>query len=654
MSGESGGRFAYRPALDGVRGLAVAAVLAFHGGIGFMPGGFLGVDVFFVLSGYLITSLLLNEHAGTGTIGLLAFWGRRVRRLLPALLLVVVTVVIVSRWLLPPQELPALRWDTVAALTYVANWRMADRGGDYFTATGAPSPLQHTWSLGIEEQFYLLWPLVLAGLLTVRAVRTRPLSGRRRALLLAVCVGGAGASALTAALSYRPDRVDRVYYGTDTRAAALLIGCALAVLLARRVDVPPTRSGQRRLGIAAAAGAALIVWLLVYADGGAAWLYRGGLAVAAIAVAAVIAHAVVAAGAPTARLLALPPLVLLGRISYGVYLWHWPLFAWLDAGRTGVSGPGLFALRCVATLAVAALSYRLLELPVRSGRWPRLRPRPAAAFAGCAITAAAVIGLVVTIPPTVPPAAPIALNVEPAVAAKQSPMHRAGRRPGKEPRITFFGDSVSWSLAAYLPPQKAIKIGVRGVAGCGIARLPRIRYIGEPHPNYPGCEHWDRRWRQGLQADDPDLAVILLDRWELMDRELHGRYQHVGEPDFDAYLAGELKQAIQIVSARLAHVVILTAPYTRRAERPDGRLWPEDQPERVDAWNRLLRTAAEQHHATVIDLNRRVCPDGKFTWRAGGVQIRSDGLHFTPEGVRQWIAPWLLPQLTRTAVQGPG
>jgi hypothetical protein len=203
-----------------------------------------------------------------------------------------------------------------------------------------------------------------------------------------------------------------------------------------------------------------------------------------------------------------------------------------------------------------------------------------------------------------------------------------------------------------MPPQQDVKIGVRGFAGCGIARLPEIRYIGQPHPNYPGCEHWDRRWRQNVRADDPDLAVILLDRWELMDRKLNGRYQHVGEPQFDAYLTAELDPAIQIVSARGAHVVVLTAPYTRRAERPDGGLWPEDRPERVDAWNRLLRIAADRHKATVLDLNRRVCPDGTFTWRAGGVRIRSDGLHFTPAGVRRWIAPWLLPQLARLAMQG--
>ncbi|HEX7744191.1 MAG TPA: acyltransferase, partial [Micromonosporaceae bacterium] len=167
------GHFAYQPGLDGVRALAVGAVLLFHGGVAWLPGGFLGVDAFFVLSGFLITSLLLGERDRTGRIDLVAFWARRARRLLPALLVLLLVVVLVSRVLLPGEELPALRWDALAALGYVANWRMADRGGDYFAQTAAPSPLQHTWSLGIEEQFYLLWPLLFVALLAVSVRRRR-------------------------------------------------------------------------------------------------------------------------------------------------------------------------------------------------------------------------------------------------------------------------------------------------------------------------------------------------------------------------------------------------------------------------------------------------------------------------------------------------
>jgi hypothetical protein len=301
---------------------------------------------------------------------------------------------------------------------------------------------------------------------------------------------------------------------------------------------------------------------------------------------------------------------------------------------------------------------------LRHARWIR-RPGLTPAVAGGALTATAVVAVLATVPPP-PPAA--AVNLDQALAVPTAevpsrpsravptpppPVQRPGRRPGDKPRISIFGDSVAWSLGTFLPAQTKLDIETRGVQGCGVARLPDIRYIGFAHTNYPGCDTWDRRWRKNVRKDDPDVAVILLDRWELMDRKLDGRYQHVGQPDYDAYLRKELDVAIDIVTERGALPVILTAPYTRRAERPDGGLWPEDQPQRVDAWNALLREAAERHAAVVIDLNRRVCPDGEFGWRAGGVRIRSDGLHFTPIGVRRHIAPWLLPQLARLAVQGP-
>ncbi|GIF76098.1 acyltransferase family protein [Asanoa siamensis] len=641
----SGARFPYQPALDGVRAFAVLAVLLFHGGVAALPGGFLGVDAFFVLSGFLITSLLLAERTATGRTDLVAFWGRRARRLLPALLLVLVTVVIVSRWLLPPAELPALRLDSLAAVAYVANWRMMARDGDYFAATGAPSPLAHTWSLGIEEQFYLVWPLVfLAAVAIARGRRTR-------LVLLVICLAGAVASALASALLFTPADVDRDYYGTDTRAVTLLVGCGLAVLLVGRVGV----AGRHVvLGALAAAGVAVTGLLWTTAEGGDGWLFRGGLTLVALATAAVIAHAVVSPRSPTARVLALAPLVAVGRISYGLYLWHWPLFGWLTADRTGLAGLPLLGVRLAAVFLVATASYVLVERPVRTARWTRRRPRLGAAAGVTAALATALAAVLLTVPPPARPAPRIAFDeARPGPSASaRPPIHRPGRTPGALPRIAVMGDSVSWSLGTYLPRQDKLQVFARGVPGCGIARLPEIVYVGAPHPNYPGCDTWDQRWRRDIGTDDPDVAVILLDRWELMDRRLNGRYQHVGQPEFDAYLTRELNLAIDVVGSRGGHVVVLTAPYTRRAERPDGGLWPEDEPGRVDAWNGVLTTVAGQRGATVLDLKAMVCPGGRFTWDVGGVRIRSDGLHFTPEGVQQVIAPWLLPRLARIATTG--
>src|SRR5262249_47757445 len=189
-----------------------------------------------------------------------------------------------------------------------------------------------------------------------------------------------------------------------------------------------------------------------------------------------------------------------------------------------------------------------------------------------------------------------------------------------------------WTVGAYLPPHPDLTITDRAVQGCGIARLPDIRYLDAPHTNYPGCDRWDDRWRAAVSGDDPDVSVILLNRWELMDRRLNGRYQAIGDPEYDAYLTRELTLAISIAAWGNARVVLLTAAYTHRAERPDGGLYPEDTPQRVDAWNRLLATvaAAVPAHPAVLDLNRVVCPDGRVTRDVGGVRGRSDGLHLTP------------------------
>ena len=667
-----GGDFGYHPALDGMRALAVTAVLLFHGGVGFLPGGFLGVDAFFVLSGFLITSLLLTEYRRAGRIRLGGFWARRARRLLPALLATLVATAVAGRYLLSPFEVGLLRTDALAALGYVANWRMIYRGSDYFTQNTTPSLLQHTWSLGIEEQFYLLWPLIVVAVLAGVAVRGRSGTGgaqrlaTRLALLTGLSVAGTAASMLAAAWLYRPGDVNRAYFGTDSRAQALLIGCALAATMIA-VPARPARGtgGHRVLGLLALAGAAGTGYLWARASGTDGWLYQGGLTLGALAVAAVLAHAVASPRSPTARLLALPPLVWLGRVSYGLYLYHWPLFQLVNGERTGLSGAPLLALRLAATLAVATASFYGLERPVQRLRWSRL-PRlvPVAAVAGgMALTLAAVLAATLAVPagggadsvqaaadlgaPTPGPAG----SAHPGTAV---PVQRAGRTPGALPRVDFFGDSVAWSLGSYLPPHPTMSVQVRAIQGCGIALLPDILQLGTPHTNYPYCPQWPDRWKSGVDTDDPDVSVILLDRWELMDRKLNGVYRHVGQPDYDAYLTGQLDQAVRIAGARGAAVVLLTAPYTHRAETPSGGLYPEDQPARVDAWNVLVRKQAAAHPGTVtvLDLNLRVCPGGRYTATINGLQVRSDGLHFTPDGVKQWIAPWLLPQLTSLATTG--
>ncbi|NUT07325.1 MAG: acyltransferase [Hamadaea sp.] len=406
-------------------------------------------------------------------------------------------------------------------------------------------------------------------------------------------------------------------------------------------------------------------FLWAYADGTQAWLYRGGLTLGALGVAAVLWHVSVVPAGRLSRVLSVAPLVMIGQISYGLYIWHWPLFQLLDADRTGMTGTELIMLRLAAVLAVATASYWLVERPVRRGvRRPAWFAGRKAAMASAVAAAVLVSGTVAAVmsgtrPAAVTAAAPVVVfpdgTPSAAASATPGPMARAGRKPGGQPRITILGDSVAWSVGTYLPEHPGLTVTTRAIQGCGIALLPDILTQGTPHTNYPNCERWPDRWRSAIRADDPDVAVILLNRWELMDRRLQGRYQHVGQPAYDAYLSGQLTEGIGIARSRGAQVVLLTAAYTRRSERPDGGLYAEDEPIRVDAWNHLLQATAQRFpgHVTVLDLNAVACPGGRFAWDVDGLRMRSDGLHFTPPGVQHVIAPWLLPQLARIAVAGP-
>ncbi len=662
----SGRGFSYQPALDGVRAIAVLAVLAFHGGLSWATGGFLGVDVFFVLSGYLITGLLLAERERSGRIALGAFWRRRAARLLPALLLVVAVVELGGRALLPPEDAGRLRGDGLGALLYVANWRMASDGNDYFAQTAAPSPLQHTWSLGIEEQFYVVWPLLLVLLLAGR--RSGGFQWARRWRVLAVCAAGVVLSTVLLAVLHRSADPAHAYYGTDTRGASLLVGAGLAVLLAGRSQpvVPSPRPLRWLLGATALVAVAWLLWAGGHADGGDRWLYRGGLLAVAVAVAVVLTHVVLLPDGWPAWLLSRRPLVLLGLVSYGIYLWHWPVFIAVNAARTGRTGIELFALRVLVTLALAALSYVLVERPLRSlgsaGR-PRLL-----AGAGLAAVASAV-AVVVLAPSAVPvgggagssalpvPGAQDGIKqlggVEPppetdrsAVRHRPSPWRHHPRK-GREPVVAVFGDSVAWTLVTYLPETPGLDVRDRTMLGCGVARSGPYRYFGQLYPAVSrDCRDWPQLWQRAVAADDPDVAFILVGRWETMDRQVGGQWGHVGQPELDAYLRSELELAIRTAGAHGARVVLATEPYNRRGERLDGSLFPEDEPERVKAWNALLRDVAADHHRVqVVELGKRLSPDDEFTWTAGGMQVRSDGVHLTPSGVQRWIAPWLVPQL---------
>lgn len=637
------------PALDGIRAIAVALVLADHGGIPGVDGGFLGVDVFFVLSGFLITSLLLDEHARTGRIRLRDFWIRRARRLLPALLVMVLAVV-AGREFFSTEAIANLRDDAVASFFWVANWAFVAQHTDYFSQGAPPSPLQHTWSLGVEEQYYLLWPLVL---IAVAFVFCRRDPTHLRWAVLGVATAGAIASAAATIVFVDDGALNRIYFGTDTRAQALLVGAAAAALLVRdwtTVTLAGPVIRTRWLRWVARAVSVVGVVVLAFAAHmatGSVGDFRGGLLiVVALAAAGVVGAVAMDQEGPVARVLAWRPLVWLGAISYGVYLWHWPIFLAINGERTGSSGWSLFALRCVATLAVAALSWWVLEQPIR--RW---RPVivPMLPLAGATAATAAVITMTV-LPVGVSPGGPAVEEPSIDSAALVAPevpvevQRPTARDPGTR-TVAVFGDSVAWTLMRYLPETPGLAFTNHTMIGCGIARGGPYRYVGQTLNQKPECDSWPNRWSQRVKHENPDVVLLIVGRWEVVDRMNEGRWTHIGEPTYDAYLRAELNRALDILSSTGARVVVTTEPYNRRAEKRDGSLYPEDDPDRVDDWNALLRSAVKyRSNVTVLDLNRKLGPNGGYTNWIDGIRIRSDGVHPTPEAV-EWLMPWLTDAL---------
>jgi peptidoglycan/LPS O-acetylase OafA/YrhL len=339
------------PGVDGIRALAVSAVVLYHLDSGWLPGGYLGVDVFFVVSGYLITRLLVTEQRGTGRTSLQHFWTRRARRILPPLFPMLL-VTVVGTALIDRSMLHNLRTEVFGALTYTSNWVQIAQHDSYFAKFDAPSALQHLWSLAVEEQFYLVWPLLVVALLWW---------GRRRLALVAGL--GAVASAAAMAAMYEPGSdPSQIYYSTMTHSAGLLVGAVLAIAW-------PAKNAPRTPGKIKASAVLSVIGLVgigigfcLFDECGAA-PYRGGIFTVSVASALLIVgagHGQTAVG----RLLSRPLVVWLGARSYGLYLWHWPVLV-LGDRFFGHRGPVAILFAVAVSLLLAAASYRWIEQPVQ-------------------------------------------------------------------------------------------------------------------------------------------------------------------------------------------------------------------------------------------------------------------------------------------------
>ncbi len=689
----------YIPSLDGVRALALAAVLLYHGAAPLSSGGFLGVDVFFVLSGFLITSLLLEEWAETLTIRLGRFWAGRARRLLPALVVMVAVVVLCAHVVDPSLGGSALRFDGLAALFYVANWHAIFGASNYFGQSAPGSPLVHLWTLAVEEQFYLVWPPVVLVLLHLGR-RFTP--ARRLLPVMAVASFGVIASVVEMQWGYaRGWSVTRLYEGTDTRAQDVLMGAVLACGLAwwaerrRSLEAPlyvartsrgtpastwqletwqplagspvfrsirrqlPQRvaawevesTGIRRcLQVTGILALATLVVAVVTCRGLGPWFFRGGGLLVAAASALLLLVLVTTQDGVVARTLALAPLRFLGRISYGAYLWHLPVYVALSPSRVPASPTALLVLRLVVTLAIATASYFVVELPIRQRRFALWRHAGGMVATGAAVVAAAALVLVAT--------GPIEASATP-VAVHPATKTLADTRPPI--RVMVVGDSVAYRLAQALQAAEKVHptdivVDNAAIVGCGVIRSEAVEqagFVGHPtaacSAGTPHPKQWPALWRHDLAGFHPDLVVLLAGRWEVSNLLIGGTWQHIGQPGFDALLKASLEQAVLTASSGGATVALMTAACYHPAADLGGASWPEDSASRISQYDAMLRTVATEYPARTIvdDFGGLVCPGGHYAASVDGVALRSaDGIHLNPTAaVGQWFFADLWPPL---------
>ena len=686
-----GVNLAYVPGLDGIRGVGMLNIMGVHAGVWLTGGGFYTLDSFFALSGFLITSLLVAEWRRRGTIRLGTFWARRARRLLPALFLMLLGVSFIYGVLVPHGTYPSLRGDALASLFYFANWHFIANSANYFDQTALTSPLIHMWSLALEEQFYLVWPLVVLGVLTVfRSLR----------VLLGVCIVGALASALEMALLFKPGNTTRLYFGTDTHAQSVLVGATLAVALIlwseRRTTrdrsarssgpaAPPaisgfdwearTPTGRRLLTVIGAAGVVVSAALYMSVTSADAFVYRGGFLLAAVAASAVLLSVCCAQHSPVARVFSLAPFTFIGRISYGMYLWHFPLFIYINHARTGLTGWALFGVRFVPTLVIALASFYLVERPIRTGTlvasWRAWLVTPVS------VAAVAVAVVVATVAPAAAAVTVSATGTVPATPIRTAVPTRYASAPV---RVLLVGDSEALTLGFGLtaavaadPTRYRMTLVDGGIVACGVADGTTFtkagvagQQVGWPCSSDPSrgdcppggvfnpdqdipCQAWTAAWADWIRQIRPNVVVLLAGGAEVLDRVYDGRTTDILDPSFAAYVRSQLDKAVRIATAGGALMVLMSKPCQSTGEQPDGSPWPEDAPARQAVYNALLRQVADAHPGAVYlqNLNSYICPGGRYEASLDGVPIRSaDGVHFvvgSKGGGGQYLAPAILP-----------
>ena len=628
-------KLGYRPALDGVRAVSIALVLAFHLGAPWMPGGYLGVSVFFTLSGFLITSLLLGERATSGRIDVRAFYVRRLRRLLPASLICLTGIAVLAA-VGTIAARSDLRAGVLGAVFQVANWERLLGDKSYADLFLAPSPVDHFWSLAIEEQFYWVWPLAVAGITAVAARRVAH-----------VLVGAFAVLAVSAVVTAQVLGGDAAYFASWARFAEILAGAALAALVHGRHV--PARAARLALPCLLA-----IVALAVVTPAGRGWAYEGGLPLFSL-VSAGLLLGLLAPG-PVARLLAREPIPWIGRVSYGLYLFHWPVFTVLGDASVGE--------KLALTFALTVVSYYLIERPIRTGR---VLPLPSVYLRGAAVgfvTVAAVAVVVVpdarvaprstapqviaavgaSTPPTTSVASSVVSSSSPDAAAApavSAPVTTSTTVVPSPTVVAVFGDSVAdWLLRDAAPTFARTDVTLidAAIEGCdGAAGIPAGRGRNATALPMPSdCREWSASYVDVVEdgARPVDVAVLMVGYAPMVDRQVGGDW--VGPCQSVSWYVDDIGARVAYLRAHVDRVVLAMPAW---GGSKASFLSSDDHLERMSCVRSALAGLAARSGVDTVDLAEVLCPAGP-RGECGALRD-GDGVHVDREDAAM-VLEWLL------------
>ena len=640
----------YEPSLDGIRAFSVIAVMLYHANISWLPGGFLGVEVFFVVSGFLITSLLIEERETTQRIDLKQFWIRRARRLLPALVVMLsATAVCVAFY--ATDSAPDFRRDMLPSLGYFSNWwQIYAVDTPYFAASSLPV-LRHLWSLAVEEQWYLVWPLLFTVLFGAKWMRPK-ISGT-------LLIGCSGAIMIATALGFVQDdetRTNFLYLSTITRSSGLLLGAAVAMLWRpwRKTSTRFVLVRSLAADLLAIGSIALIGYLMATVHVADKRLYQGGLAATTIASAVIVAVVMRPNGLFVKKFFSQDFFVEIGRRSYGLYLWHWPIFVVTHARDSS----NRLAVALALTTIINEFVYQYVEIPTRRGalgNWWHNRPQlsamhrrlpvliTAVVVASLSITGVKVVGIeardlsidtstasvIFSVPTTVASASSL-----PAASTTTTTIAKLPRK------LVIVGDSQANSLAVNKPSgmEKTFIVANGSIDGCGI--FDRGVGVGGTNGNFrrnfANCVGFEKSWAKSATKAKADVALVVIGAWEVLDLKINGFIFAVNSLPADTMFRTQMKRGIAALRATGATVALLEVACMRPVDSKGGpvpALPQRGDDTRTGHLNDLLREIAAPDDDGVFFVSgpKEWCSDPKIS---KSLSYRWDGVHAYKPGAK--------------------